>query len=247
MNAAEDLNQIINARIKKTHIDELAEAGGIKDRSSKAKLGRIINSVGITVSTIAETTLGNRLTFSCTRGQFHFLNQEVAIRGDSRVFFEMSCEDETARPTIMIMEVTNPLRKDAQIIAKEVAEAFDNFAGVKSKDQLGKEDSSSRSGKVVVTLSYTTEAEKTQALEVSGIPFNGHHVYPVDPKEPIQMRIDRERPRWLIAPNLEEGTELKDWFKIKDIKFQRIRITRDGLEILVTTAAEVNRWDGKKV
>ncbi|KAI9327201.1 hypothetical protein BDR26DRAFT_953916 [Obelidium mucronatum] len=232
MSATEDLNQTVNAYIRKSHIDELAEAGGIKDRSSKAKLGRIINSAGITVPTIAETSLGNRLTFKCTRGQFHFLNQEIALRGDSRVFFEMSQEDETTRPTIMIMEV---------------AEAFDKFAGVQSIDQYGKEDPNSRSGKVVVTLSYASEAEKIQSLEVSGIPFNGHHVYPVDPNEPIQMRIDREKPRWLIAPDLDDGTEIKDWFKVKNIKYQRIKMTRDGLEILVTTTAEANRWDGKKV
>ncbi|KAI9330649.1 hypothetical protein BDR26DRAFT_999268 [Obelidium mucronatum] len=225
MSATEDLNQTINAHIKKTHIDELAEAGGIKERSSKAKLGRILNSVGITVPTIAETTLGNRLTFKCTRSQFHFLNQEIALRGDPRIFFEMSQEDETMRPT----------------------HAFDKFAGVKSNDQYRKEDPNSRSGKVVVTLSYSTEAEKIQALEVSGIPFNGHHVYPVDPNEPIQMRIDRERPRWLIAPDLDDGTELKDWFKVKSIEYQRIKITRDGLEILVTTTAEACRWDGKQV
>ncbi|KAI9341627.1 hypothetical protein BDR26DRAFT_968783, partial [Obelidium mucronatum] len=247
MNTAEDLNETINVHIKKSHIEELADAGGIKDRSSKARLGRIINSVGVKVPLIAETTLGNKLTFSCTRGTLHYLNNEIALRGDSRVFFEICQEDETAKQTIMIMDVTNPLRKDPQTIAKEVAEAFDKFAGVASKDQYGKEDPNSRSGKVVVTLSYTTEEEKTQALEVLALPFNGHHVYPVDPNEPVLMRIEREKPRWLIAPDLEEGTELKDWFKVKDIKFQRIRITRDGLEILVTTAAEVNRWDGKKV
>ncbi|KAI9337002.1 hypothetical protein BDR26DRAFT_981778 [Obelidium mucronatum] len=343
MSATEDLNQTVNAHITKTHIDKLAEAGGIKERSSKAKLGRIINSVGITVPTIAETTLGNRLTFKkleelqeyedrafkelrkgkttleeishdiarerqrleipdedvdmgpvslqspkgWRQGSTHpegtlptqgpskqqgdwnptskrhmvegrpdggslFSPQgflitrppisveaqeelrdgsggsgvvEIALQGDSRMLFEMSQEDETMRPTVMIMEVTNPLRKNAQTIAKEVAEAFDTFAGVKSNNQYGKEDPNSCSGKVVVTLSYSTEAEKIQALEVSGIPFNGHHVYPVDPNKPIQMRIDRERP---------------------SIEYQRIKITRDGLEILVTTTAEASRWDGKQ-
>ncbi|KAI9345705.1 hypothetical protein BDR26DRAFT_893407 [Obelidium mucronatum] len=243
----EDLNETIRVHIKKTHIDELAKAGGIGDRSSKAKLGRILNPTGITVPVITESALGNKLTFECTRGQFHFLNQEIAIRGDSRMFFERSKEDESAKPTIMLMEVTNPLRKDGQTIAKEVADIFDEFAGVKSLDRYGKEDTNSRSGKVVVSISYNTEEEKTQALDVSGIPYNGHHVYPVDPNEPVQTRIDRERPRWMVAPNLEDGTEIRDWFKIKDIQFQRIKMHRSDLEVLVTTPAEVDRWDGRKV
>ncbi|KAI9329763.1 hypothetical protein BDR26DRAFT_939210 [Obelidium mucronatum] len=91
------------------------------------------------------------------------------------------------------------------------------------------------------------EEEKTQALEVSGIPYNGHHVYPVDPNEPVQTRVDRERPRWMVAPNLEDGTEIRDWFKIKDIQFQRIKMHRNDLKVLVTTPAEVDRWDGRKI
>ncbi|KAI9324451.1 hypothetical protein BDR26DRAFT_966305 [Obelidium mucronatum] len=58
---------------------------------------------------------------------------------------------------------------------------------------------------------------------------------------------DRERPRWMVAPNLEDGTEIRDWFKIKDIQFQRIKMHRNDLEVLVTTPAEVDRWDGRKV
>ncbi|KAI9320378.1 hypothetical protein BDR26DRAFT_944115 [Obelidium mucronatum] len=129
----EDLNKTIRVHIKKTHIDKMAKAGGIGDRSLKAKLGQILNPSGVTVPVITETALGNKLTFE------------------------------------------------------------------------------------------------------------------LDPNEPVQTMVDRERPRWMVAPNLEDGTEIRDWFKIKDIQFHLIKMHSNDLEVLVTTPAEVDRWDGRKV
>ncbi|KAI9326856.1 hypothetical protein BDR26DRAFT_901708 [Obelidium mucronatum] len=106
------------------------------------------------------------------------------------MFFERSKEDESAKPTIMLMEVTNPLRKDGQTIAKEVADIFDEFAGVKSSDQYGKEDTNSRSVKVVVSISYNTEEEKTQWYTIQRAPC-----IPSGPKRAGPM-TGRDRDGW---------------------------------------------------